>query len=248
LSVSGIADIGRCPGGFDMEALRLDRKRAPDLTVTEQFGDPLEEAAARELTERIRNATQQVCMLLLEAHARRAWIALGYKSWERYVHSEFGISRSRSYQLLDQGRVTVVIQSTAGLSGPLDIHPYAAAQLKPRLAEIVEVVRARTAGLPEPQARDVVAEVIRSERGLASRDRSPRPVVVPARASVELIPLYDAVGSLARMPDPVDAADMASDDGALRLVELRTALTWLTDFTEEWERRQRTADVAEGAH
>lgn len=231
-----------------MAALRLDGNRTQDTSVTEQFGDPLEEAAARDLTERIRNATQQVCMLLLEAHARRAWIALGYKSWERYVFREFGISRSRSYQLLDQGRVTNVIQSTAGLSGPLDIHPYAAAQLKPRLAEIVEVVRVRTAGLPEPEARDVVAEVIRSERGLANRDRPPRPVVVPVRAPADLIPLYDAVGSLARMPDPVDAADMASDDGALHLVELRAALAWLTDFTEEWERRQGTGDVAEGAH
>lgn len=230
-----------------MEALRLDRNRAPGISSIEQFGDPLEEAAARDLTERIRNATQQICMLLLEAHARRAWIALGYKSWERYVQSEFGISRSRSYQLLDQGRVTVVIQSTAGLSG-LDIHPYAAAQLKPRLNEIVEVVRARTAGLPEAEARDVVADVIKSERGLVGKRPSPRPVVVPARASVDLISLYEAVGSLARMPEPVDAADMVSDDGAVRLAELRAALAWLTDFTEEWERRLRTGDVAEGAH
>src|SRR5882757_7608139 len=115
-----------------MEALRPDRQRIPDILVHEQFSDPLEEADARDLTERIRNATQHVYMLLLEAHARRAWIALGYRSWERYVQSEFGISRSRSYQLLDQGRVTTIIQSTAGLSRPLDIHPYAAAQLKPR--------------------------------------------------------------------------------------------------------------------
>ena len=231
-----------------METLRLDRNRTPDISITEQFGDPLEEAAARDLTERIRNATQQICMLLLEAHARRAWIALGYKSWERYVQSEFGISRSRSYQLLDQGRVTAAIQSTAGLSGALNIHPYAAAQLKPRLAEIVEVVRMRTAGLPEPEARDVVAEVIKSERDLAGRYRSLRPVVHPASATVDLSPLYDAVGSLARMPEPVDAADMVSDDGAARLVELRSALAWLIDFTEEWERRLQVGDVAEDAH
>src|SRR5919106_4677116 len=68
--------------------------------------------AARELTNRIKTGLEgifdqiyEVEQLLLEAHNRRAWQALGYKTWEEYVKTEFDLSRRRSYQLLDQARV-----------------------------------------------------------------------------------------------------------------------------------------------
>jgi hypothetical protein len=45
-------------------------------------------ADARELTERIREAAETVRELVLEAHDRNAWEALGYDSWQDYVGVE----------------------------------------------------------------------------------------------------------------------------------------------------------------
>src|SRR5436309_12647268 len=53
----------------------------------------LDAAEARRLTDRIKRAAHAVSLLLLEAHERGAWRALGYRSWETYVRSEFELSR-----------------------------------------------------------------------------------------------------------------------------------------------------------
>jgi hypothetical protein len=68
--------------------------------------------AAQELTKLIKSKLEgildqvhEVHELILEAHDRRAWQALGYPTWQQYVKKEFNLSRSRSYQLLDRARV-----------------------------------------------------------------------------------------------------------------------------------------------
>lgn len=63
------------------------------------------EAEARAITERIKTAAEAIWSLLLEAHERHAWAALGYDRWEDYVRAEFDMTRGRAYQLLDQARV-----------------------------------------------------------------------------------------------------------------------------------------------
>jgi hypothetical protein len=56
------------------------------MTTTESTEtDP---ADARELTERIREAAETVYELVLEAHDRNVWEALGYGSWQDYVGVE----------------------------------------------------------------------------------------------------------------------------------------------------------------
>lgn len=44
---------------------------------------------ARSLTDRIRTSLQDVQALVIEAHQREAWRALGYNSWQDYVSGEF---------------------------------------------------------------------------------------------------------------------------------------------------------------
>ena len=211
--------------------------------LTDHPADPLDESGARELTDRIKTATRQLCMLLVEAHLRRAWSALGYRSWEQYVRAEFGLSRSRSYQLLDQGQVITVIRRSAGILDTLDIHPYAAAQLKPRLTEIAETVRARTAGRSTAEAREIVYEVIRAERRPARRSWRPEPAVPhePVRVgpAPDMTALYQALGNLARMPQPKDAAARVPQQHAHHLDDLGAAVRWLTEFAQEWDRRRR---------
>ncbi|WP_155726962.1 hypothetical protein [Mycobacterium avium] len=51
---------------------------------------PLDARGAREVTDRIRTATQYLWTLVVTAYQRRAWLALGYKSWDAYCDKEFG--------------------------------------------------------------------------------------------------------------------------------------------------------------
>jgi hypothetical protein len=110
-----------------------------------QDSAPLGPDEARDLTTRIKNEIHQVCFLLAEAHDRRAWAALGYITWDRYVRREFGFSRSRSYEILDQASVILAIQSAAGSPEAPDLSPYTARRIKPHLSEVVEEIRDRVA-------------------------------------------------------------------------------------------------------
>jgi hypothetical protein len=53
------------------------------------------EAEAREVTERIRGHLADTWQLIAAAYTRRAWVALGYQSWDVYCIREFGSSQLR---------------------------------------------------------------------------------------------------------------------------------------------------------
>ena len=221
----------------------------------EDWDEPLEEAEARGLTDRIRIATRFLCLLLLEAHARRAWVALGYGTWEQYVHSEFSISRSRSYELVDQARIIQCVRATAGMSGIPDISAYAAQQVKPHLAELNAMVRERTAGLPEEELGPAISRVVRELRDRIAAERSasgrtgPCQVLALPRAGAgkpeagdgHLRRFLEAVASLANMP-PADTAMEAILHGAAdHIADVEGALDWLSAFVTCWRTRRPAA-------
>ena len=80
--------------------------------------------AARELTERIKQAIVHLWELLLEAHEGRVWEALGYSSWAQYVDAEFDFGRQHSYRLLGHGRaIRALREAVAGIAvrcSPMD--------------------------------------------------------------------------------------------------------------------------------
>lgn len=128
--------------------------RVVDL-VSGEVAEALDAAAARDLTERIRRTAERLWELLLEAHERHAWVALGYRTWADYVRAEFDMGRSHSYRLLDQGRVIRALEEAAGVphgGHPIEIGERAAREIKPRLVEVTERVRERVAEEPEPAA------------------------------------------------------------------------------------------------
>ncbi|HEY7202074.1 MAG TPA: hypothetical protein VIC57_17775 [Candidatus Dormibacteraeota bacterium] len=201
--------------------------------------EPLDESGARELTERIKSATREVCMLLYEAHRRRAWLALGYQSWDQYAHGEFALSRTRSYELVDQGRVIRSLQAAAGISGLPDVSAYAAEQIKPFLPEVIETVRERTAGVSEEDGLRIVVEAVRERRRLLATERRTRELAAARQAGVELVRLRTAIESLANMPpvgDVIEQVDGQKD----RLSRIDKALEWLAEFAIEWRRRRRS--------
>lgn len=135
-----------------------------DLPHFGDFHSPLSEEQARSITDTIRNAVDVVWMLIARAHAGKAWEALGYETWADYVKDEFNMSRSRSYQLLDQARVVAEIESAVPEGTVVSITEAAARDLKGVLEEVVPEIRERTAGLDPDEASDVLAEIVEEQR------------------------------------------------------------------------------------
>lgn len=149
--------------------------------MTDAITKPCTKAEAQVLTDRIRQNVDQLWALLLDAHDRRAWKAMGYQTWGEYVGAEFAMGRQRSYQILDQGRVIEAIREVAGVSTTgrqndvrgaprtksnpalgIDISERDARDIKPDLPAVTEDIRTRVEAGQDPQK--AVAEVVADKR------------------------------------------------------------------------------------
>lgn len=212
----------------------------------------LTQSEARALTARIRTGAQQMCLLLLEAYERRAAIALGYTTWQRYVKEEFGLSRSRSYELLDLARAMRVLGTAAGMRGTPDISPYAVRQIKAHLDDVVTIVRHRTASARPEELQEIVRRSVDEQRARIKREPASRRVpeaaaephrltVVAPIASESFSHIRDAIDYLAALPA---ASDLVEQLGSERLVSeqafdrarLAKAMRWLDDLARCLER------------
>ncbi|MFF1909616.1 hypothetical protein [Kitasatospora sp. NPDC058218] len=117
------------------------------------------EARARELTEQLRAAIEDVRAAVLvlarrvrAAHQARVWTVLGYPSWPAYALAEFGIGRSTAYRLLDLAAVAEAIEGTVraelGVSHAWDgtdlvLPVRAVVDLKGRTAELTDLIAER---------------------------------------------------------------------------------------------------------
>jgi hypothetical protein len=137
----------------------------------------LDELRARDLTDAIRQAADDLWALLLEAHECRAWVALGYRTWEEYTATEFGMSRGHAYRLLDHGRVLREIEAVSGVSPSGDISEAATRDLKPHLEVVKDAIRQAVENVPEEDLAEIVAGVLDQERQriIQQRDEPPLP-------------------------------------------------------------------------
>jgi hypothetical protein len=135
------------------------------------FNEPLSEENARALTDTIRSAADVLWVLIARAHAGKAWLALGYDTWADYVETEFDMSRSRSYQLLDQGRVVREIESAVPGGTKVMLSEAAARDLKGVLDEVLPEIVARTAGMDADEASDVISEILEEKRERLREER-----------------------------------------------------------------------------
>lgn len=141
-----------------------------------------DEADARALTDQIKTSVEKTWRLLLNAHEWKAWAALGYGTWEAYVRAEFGIGRSRSYQLLDQAQVVREIEAAA-MSTVVDISEREARDLKPHLTEVTNAVREAVADVPEPERPAAAAQAVKDVREKHRPQPSPAPASTPAETA-----------------------------------------------------------------
>lgn len=91
----------------------------------------LTEAEARVLTGEIKKVTVHLWMMVNEAHERKAYAALGYKTWKDYVRDELQMSEPRSFQLLDQAKIMRELESAG-----LDVE-----EITPPPARVVQAIK-----------------------------------------------------------------------------------------------------------
>jgi hypothetical protein len=148
------------------------------------------------------------------------------------------VSRTRSYELLDQARVLRTIQAAARLSDLPDISAYAATQIRARLDRVAQTIRDRIESGHTVAIGEVISEVVREHRAqVFAQDQRGRGRSHRRRAVEDTGParLYEAVDLLAGMPPPPEfAAEVLSYGGASRLGPLEEALGWLTEFAARW--------------
>lgn len=74
---------------------------------------PMGPLAAKVITKRIRENFSECLSLIVEAHDRKAWAALGYDSWGAYAVGELDFSRQRGYQLLSFAKTAETLQGVS---------------------------------------------------------------------------------------------------------------------------------------
>lgn len=120
----------------------------------------MSEGKAREITDAIRAASAATYILLAQAHAGKAFKALGYETWADYVKAEFEISASRSYQLLDLSKAIQMIEAVTPEGTQVKLTEAQARDIKRELPKITEIIRDETEGLEADQASAAVDRII----------------------------------------------------------------------------------------
>lgn len=141
-------------------------------TVYEVSTDELNVEEAKAITENIRSTGEVLYVLVSRAHAGKAHKALGYSSFENYVKEEFGMSRSRAYQLIGQANVISEITSAVPEGTKVDISESAARDLKGMLDKIVPTIEERTQGLSPEDASDELSNIVDETRKEKNNDTS----------------------------------------------------------------------------
>lgn len=67
------------------------------------------EPQVRAAVSKARRYEDEFFRIVGQLHERQAWRAVGYDSWQQFVLEEFGIKRTRAYQLVDQYRVNAAL-------------------------------------------------------------------------------------------------------------------------------------------
>ena len=128
----------------------------------------LTESEARRLTEEIKNHTNALWLLIQRAHKGKAYLALGYGSFEEYARTEFDISRSYAYKLLNQANVIAAIETVIPEGTQITLTAGQAAEIKPVLPEVLASIEERTADLDSSEAGAMIEQIMREQRDRAT--------------------------------------------------------------------------------
>jgi len=136
------------------EDFDLDNIEAPAMDSDE----------AQEITEAIRASATATYILLAQAHAGKAYKALGYSTWADYVNEEFSISSSRSYQLLDLSKAVKMIEEASPEGTEVKLTEAQARGIKKELPRITEQIKEATKDKSPTEAAEMIDEIIDEAR------------------------------------------------------------------------------------
>lgn len=178
---------------------------------------PMSEAEAILATSKIKGHMRDAWALLVEVHDRRGYVAMGYQTFESYVGTEFNISRSRGYQIINHGRVVQQLTAAAGVSTSVHITETEARDLKRQLLTLVPAVVEAVEGVDVEQRGPVVRAVIAEARRSVQVRRKPEeaPVVIDRPRHRKIDPDYvvsQTVLALDALPVGFDYIDIADVD------------------------------------
>lgn len=152
--------------------VQVDAQGNEVVTVVDMALPPLNREEAVEITEKIKGTTNLLYLLIKRAHAGKAYVALGYSSFEKYVREEFNYSRSYAYKLLNQATVIEAIESVVPEGTEVYVGELASRSLKHALPELVSEIEDRTAGLEPSEASQVLNDVIRDIQDRQNNERN----------------------------------------------------------------------------
>lgn len=120
--------------------------------------------AARELTEQIKATATATYVLIHRAHELKCWVSLGYKTWEDYVINEFDMSKSRSYQLINQAKVVEAIQEVVPDGTEVLLTEAQARDVEKALPRITDKLKEKTKDQSPDEASQTVKDVVNDVR------------------------------------------------------------------------------------
>lgn len=120
--------------------------------------------AARELTEQIKATATATYVLIHRAHELKCWVSLGYKTWEDYVINEFDMSKSRSYQLINQAKVVEAIQEVVPDGTEVLLTEAQARDVEKALPRITDKLKEKTKNQSPDEAAQTVKDVVNDVR------------------------------------------------------------------------------------
>lgn len=151
-------------GGDDiLDLLEVDSDDEDSL-ILDLTDYEMSETEAIEITEAIKSAATATYVLISRAHAQKAHIALGYKTWAEYIEEEFDMSASRSYQLLNMSKVVEEIEGATPEGTEIQLTEAQARDIKRELPKITERIREETKDSSPEEAAEAVKRVVDEAR------------------------------------------------------------------------------------
>lgn len=254
---------------------------SPELTADE----------AKELTTTIKTQTNVLYLLIARAHAGKAHIALGYKSFEEYIKQEFNYSKSYAYKLLDQARIIDAISEVMPEGTQVYVSDATARGLKASMSEFVPELEGRVRDLPADEAAAVMEDLVQEYREKREEEKNNsndefdddsefsgegtggggeysgdynveeyedeedeeddafggEDNATVRRRYEAVYNLYSALAQFSQMPPNDDIVKTIPPERQAQVTAyLDTALTWLSNFKDDWYRDVVDAAPAEG--
>lgn len=150
------------------EAASASRLDDEDRALMEEGA--MTKAAAEEVTEAIKSYATATWVLVKRAHDGKAWKSLGYSTWADYVKTEFDMSASRSYQLINQAEVIAALEDAAPAGTRLLLTEAQTRDIKQQLPRITEKVKKETADDDPAIAASKINEMVEKERAAIHND------------------------------------------------------------------------------